>query len=707
MNNNHQDPGRGLDAMLNPTSVAVIGGSDDPTRIGGRPIRYMKDAGFPGVIYPVNPKHDRIQGLKAYPDIGSVTGPVDLAIVAVPAAVVPRILEECAAKGVRSAVVFSAGFAESGQAGEESQRRISAIARASGMRVLGPNCLGVYNAEIGFFATFSTTLEDRLPHAGPVGLVSQSGAYGSHLSLLAAQRNIGIRYWITTGNESDVTVPECIDWLADRPNVSVIVAYAEGIASREALLRALDKARARRKPVIFMKVGTTAVGARAARSHTASLAGSDAVYDAVLRQFGAHRAHNTEEMLDIAYAASFGVLPASPRVALMTISGGVGVQMADAAVHAGLDVAPMSSESQAALKRELPFAAPGNPVDITAQAFNDIQLVSSNLDRILNDGQYDSVVAFFTYVASAASMVDPIRESLKRAKQAHPNCVLALSIIGPPEVIRQYEEVGCPVFEDPTRAVKAVAALVRLRESFDRATGAFPALPRQGDPLPSGPVSEHDASQLLAAAGLPMSSSRLATAEDEAVRAAESIGYPVAMKVCSPDILHKTEIDGVALGIDNSTEVRTTFGLLTATARTAAPDARVDGILVAKMMPAGIDVIVGVNRDPTFGPVVMVGLGGVFVEVFEDISLRVAPFDEREAHRMIRELKGFALLSGARGRPPGDVDALAQALVRLSEFAATHSGHLESAEINPLRVFPDGQGVVGLDAVVVPRPRSA
>lgn len=701
--NNGSFTGDTLEALLNPTTVAVIGGSHDPTRIGGRPIRYMQTAGFKGAIYPINPKHDRVQGLQSYPAIGDVPGPVDQAIVAVPASAVPATLESCAVKGVKTAVVFSAGFAETGERGAALQHRITEIAHTSGLRVLGPNCLGVYNPRIGFFGTFSSTLEDRFPESGTIGLVSQSGAYGSHLSLLAARRHLGIRYWVTTGNESDITVSEVVEWFADRPEVSVIVAYAEGVGNSECLLRALSKARAARKPVIFMKVGTTDVGAEAARSHTASLAGADVVYDAAFRQFGAYRAQNTEEMLDVAYAASFGVLPASRRVALLTISGGVGVQMADAAVRSGLDVAPMSQAAQTELKRDLPFAAPRNPVDVTAQAFNDVGLVSSNLELILQQKQYDSVIAFFTYVAATAAMVEPIRAALSTAKRNHPDRVLVLSMVGPSESVRAYEAAGCLVFEDPTRAVRAVAALATFRASFDRNHTPWTPSTRVPRPLPVGPLSEHTASQILEAANLPMIRARLVSTADEAASVATALGFPVAMKLCSPDVTHKTEVNGIELDVTDTTAVRAVFDQLSRIA-TDRPGTRFEGILVSKMAESGVEMMIGVNRDPTFGPVVMVGFGGVMAEVLNDVSFRIPPFDTDEAERMIRELRGFPLLAGTRGQAPHDVDRLAAVLARFSEFAADHYDDVESAEINPIRVLPNGRGVIGLDAVVVPRP---
>ena len=748
-------PGSSLDALLRPASVAVIGASNDRTRIGGRPIRYLRAAGFTGRVYPVNPKHREVQGIPAFPHIDDVPEAVDLAVVAVPAPSVLATIEACAARGVRAAVIFSAGFAEAGPAGRRLQQGLREIAGASGLRIVGPNCLGLYNSEIGCFTTFSTTLEDGFPSPGGVGLVSQSGAYGSHLSLLARQRNIGIRYWVTTGNEADVSVPEVLGWLAERPDVSVIMAYAEGITDRDALIRALGTARANRKPVVFMKVGATEVGAEAARSHTASLAGADPIYDAAFRQFGAYRARDTDEMLDVAYAASFGVFPESARVALVSISGGVGVQMADAAVGFGLDVAPLSEPAQARLKAALPYASPRNPVDITAQAFNRVELIADNLGIVFDDERHDAVVAFFTYVAAADGMIEPIRQAIHDVRSRRPGCVLVLSIVAPPEVVRRYEEAGCPVFEDPTRAVRAVAALHRFSRIFadaekvsDAAEGALdsgdrgdggnaaraeaaeaadgghaaqtgaavvPGTPRTADaadiaatlsiesPLPPGPYSEQEAKRLLADAGIPVAAEKPARSADEAARVTQTFGVPVAVKVCAAGALHKTEIGGVVLDVKTATAARQAYETVTSNARAADPAARIEGVLIAPMVTGGVETIAGIRRDPTFGPVVMFGLGGIFVEVLRDVSFRVAPFGAAEALRMIDETRAGVVLRGARGRGPYDMTALAAALSRLSAFAAVHADAIDSAEINPLVVLPEGRGAVALDAVIVTR----
>ena len=703
-------PSRSLDPLLRPASVAVVGASNDPTRIGGRPVRYLRAAGFAGRIYPVNPKHEKVQGLAAFPHVAEVPEAVDLAVVAVPAPSVVDTVAACAARGVRAAVVFSAGFAETGAEGRRMQQRLGAIAAETGLRVVGPNCLGVYNSELGCFATFSTTLEDGFPAPGGVALVSQSGAYGSHLSLLARKRNIDVRYWVTTGNEADVSVPEVLGWLAEQDDVSVIMAHAEGIADRDALVRALGTARARRKAVVFQKVGTTEVGARAAQSHTASLAGADPVYEAAFRQFGAYRARDTDEMLDVAYAAGFGVFPKGPGVALVSISGGVGVQMADAAVGFGLDVAPLSESAQARLKAALPYASPRNPVDITAQAFNRVELVADNLGIVFEEEQHDAVVAFFTYVAAAEGMTEPIRQAVDAARARRPGCALVLSIVAPPEVVRRYEAAGCPVFEDPTRAVRSVAALHRFSRIFAEradAPAGGPPVAAGAPGLPDGPISERRAKRLLAGAGMPVAGEQLARTADEAARIAAAFGGPVAVKLCAPGVLHKTELGGVVLDVSGAAEAREAFRTVTARARAADPPVRIEGALITPMVTGGVETILGVRNDPTFGPVVLFGLGGTLVEVIDDVSFRVAPFGEAEARRLIAETRAGKVLRGARGKGPYDVAALAAALSRLSVFAAAHGGRIDSAEINPFVVLPEGQGAVALDALIVTRRTGA
>ena len=702
-------PRSGLDALFNPRSVAIIGASEDPARIGGRSLRYLKESGFEGAIRPVNPRRDRVQGIEAYPAVGEAPGEIDVAIVAVPAGITLETLEACAGRGVKAAIVFTSGFAEIGGDGAARQRRMGEIARASGMRILGPNCLGVYNAAIGYFATFTTTLDLHRPKPGPVAIVSQSGAYGSHLGLLAHRRRIGVGFWVTTGNECDVTASECIAWMADRPEVDVVAAYAEGVRDGDALLRSLDAARAGGKCVFFTKTGRSEVGAEAARSHTAALAGADAVFDAVLAQHGVVRTGNTEEMLDAACAASFGALPSNPRIGIMTISGGAGVLMADEAVARGLEVAPMPEAAQRRLKEKISFCTPRNPVDVTAQVFNAPHLVGEFLNAMLDDGDYGAVVVFFTYVASARFMVKPVLEALARARERHPRRPILMSMIGSDDAVASYEALNVPVFEDPVRAVRAVAALARAAEGLaqpsgadaDRDGNADAAVHPPGNRYPGGRLDEHEALRLLASWGVPAVETRVARNAGEAARAARAIGTPVAMKVLSPDIDHKTEAGAVALGVA-AEDAAGEHDALVARAKAYAPNAEIRGAVVSPMV-SGVECILGARRDPVFGPVVMVGWGGVLAEVVGDVAFRKAPIDPAEAKRMIAGIRGAALLEGARGRPRCDVDALAVAVAALSRFAAAHADVVDSVDVNPFAVLPEGEGGLALDALIVER----
>ncbi len=691
----------GLNALFNPRSVAIIGASQDPARIGGRPLRYLKESGFRGAVWPVNPRRDRVQGLEARPDIAEVPGPVDVAIVAVAAAKVLETIEACAGRGVGAAVVFTSGFAETDAAGDARQRRMGEIARASGMRILGPNCLGVYNAATGFFATFTTALDIHRPRPGPVAIVSQSGAYGSHLGLLAHRRRIDVGLWVTTGNECDVTVSECIAWMAERPEIEVVAACAEGIRDGDALLASLEAARTHGKRVLFTKTGRSEAGAEAARSHTAALAGADAVFGAMLAQSGIVRADSTEEMLDAAYAASFGPLPSSRRVGLMTISGGAGVMMADEAARQGLEAAPMPDAVQGRLKEMLSFSTPRNPVDITAQVFNAPRLVGAFLDAMLDEGDYGAVVAFLAHVASVELMAKPVLDAVAGARARHPHRPILMVMVGAEEAVVPYEALNVPVFEDPVRAVRTVSALARVGEGLARPprAGAGPAAHPPGRPFPGGRLDEHAALGLLASWGVPVVEARVARSADEAARAAAAIGAPVAMKVLSPDIPHKTEAGGVALGVAPENAAGE-HGDLVARARSFDPDAAVRGTLVAPMV-TGVECILGVRRDPVFGPVVMAGSGGVLAEVLDDVAFRKAPIDGVEAKRMIAELAVARVLEGMRGRPRCDIDALAGALAALSRFAAAHTDTVESVDVNPFVALPEGEGGLALDALII------
>jgi acyl-CoA synthetase (NDP forming) len=678
----------------------VLGASNEPSRIGGRPIRYLKEGGFPGPIWPINVKGGTIQGLPAFKTIDELPEAPECLIVAVPAAVVCDAVESAARRGTKAAVVFSAGFAEADEQGKRWQERLVGIARDTGCRIVGPNCLGLFNARHGYAPTFTASLDHGHPKPGVVGMVSQSGAYGSHLFVLTRDRNIGMSCWLTTGNDCDVDVADTIAYFAEDPDTKVIAAYVEGVKDRDRFMGALEAARAAKKPVVMMKVGSSTVGAAAAMSHTASLAGSDVVYDAALRQLGVHRAETTEEMLDVVYAATRGIFPETNRLGIVTISGGAGVLMADAAERYGVDVAAMPEAAQARLKAILPFAAVRNPVDTTAQFFNDMSLVTEFTRTILAEGGYGAIAAFVTAIPRNRETGGRLKEALTKATAEYRDRLLILCMLASPEMTAEYEEAGYLCFEDPSRAVAAFAALARFGRSFAKGAGSRPpALPPSAKPVPAGAsLGEAEAKALLASAGVPVAQEKLAKTADEAVAAAQSLGYPVVLKIASADILHKTEIGGVKLNLADAEAVRTAFTEIMDRAKKEKPQARIDGCLVAPMIKGGMEAILGVIDDASFGPVVMFGLGGIFAEVLKDVTFRVAPFGLDEARAMIREVKGFPLLDGARGRPKLDQEALAKALAALSVYAAANAKTLRSIDVNPFIVLE--KGAVAVDGLI-------
>jgi acyl-CoA synthetase (NDP forming) len=689
-----------LTPLLAPGSVAIFGASNDPTRISGRSLRYYREAGYQGALYPINPTRDTVQGLRAYPDIASVPGPVECAVIAVPANLAIESMEACVAKGVKAVVMFTAGFAEIGPEGRAMQERIIEIAQGGGIRLCGPNCLGLFNMRIGHTPTFSSFLEEGPTPAGRLGMITQSGAFGTHLLALTARRGIQVGVWMSTGNEADVAVADGISFLADDADTTAIACYVEAIKDGAAFAEAVARARANGKPVIAMKVGGSAVGAAAAASHTASLAGSDAVYDAALRQLGVERAKTPADLVEIAYACTRGRLPRSRRLAVVTMSGGAGVLMADAAEEEGLELTPLADDSQKEVLSWVPFAAPRNPVDVTAQALNDPSVLDKGFDLLLGKESFPSMVGFFTTWASSPQMAEPLFRSVTAAAARYPDSYFALSAIATPEMQRRYEAAGIGLYEDPWRAVQSIAAAVRCAERLSTPPLPVPPLPRDLPPLPRGPIAEHEAKRILAAAGVPVLDERLVIDAGEAATIAARIGERLVLKIVSLEITHKTEVGGVMLDVP-AADAAAAYERLLERVRARAPQATIEGVLMSPMVKGGVEMILGVQDDAVFGPVVLLGLGGIFVEVLRDVTFRIAPFGVEEAHRMIAELRGAAILEGARGQPPSDLDALAAALSRLSLFAAAQRGQFTSIDINPLLVRPKGEGAAALDALIL------
>jgi acetate---CoA ligase (ADP-forming) len=694
----------GLTPLLAPRSVAVIGASSDATRIGGRPIAYMRAQNFPGALYPVNPNRAEILGLKAYPTIAALPETPDVAIVAVPAELAAPAIEDLGKRGCKAVVMFTAGFAEMDDAGAAAQNKMVATARGYGMRILGPNCLGVFDARRSYYATFSSSFDSGWPVLGRIGIASQSGAYGTHLYTLARNRGIGASLCVMTGNEGDVTVGECIGWLAENPEVDVIAVYAEGIRESEGLIAALQTARDAHKPIVMQKVGRSELGTKAAKSHTASIAGDDAVTEAVMSEFGVMRARNSEEMLDIAHTATRKIYPVRNTLGVITVSGGAGVLISDVAESLGLAMPEMPLDAQAKLRALVPFCAPRNPVDATAQVSNDVTLVKTFTESMVRDGGYASVLGFFSMTASSRRWPS-IREQLNMVKSEYPDRLYVLSVIVPADRRDELEADGWVVHEDPTRAVTAIDAMGRYGTAFAAGpSAAAPSVPPVE--LPAVTPTEAEAKRLLATAGIAAAPEAACATAEEAITAAERFGYPVVLKILSPDIVHKSEIGGVLLDITDAAAVRAGFALLLQRAKSAAPAARIEGVLVAKQLKGGVECILGIHRDPVFGPMAMFGLGGIFVEVMKDVVFHRCPFGHDVAETMIRSIKGAPLLLGARGRQPVDIPALAEMLAKLSTFAAAAGDRLLSIDLNPVLAMPAGQGAFAVDAVIEVAPTS-
>lgn len=686
-----------LELLFNPGSVAVIGASSDRNKLSGRTIHFLKTYGFKGKIFPVNPSSPEIQGLQAYPSVSDIPEPVDQAVVIVPAPRVEDAVRDCAKKGVKVLLVLSSGFGEAGAEGRVAQDRLLAIARDAGMRMIGPNSLGALNPAHGVFCTFSSSFaRGAAPAAGQVAFVTQSGAFGSCAYVMADLRGIGMSCTLATGNEADVDVALCIDYLAEDPKTKVICASLESCKNGELLRRAIRKASQAGKAVVMMKVGASEVGSVAAATHTGSLAGDDRVYDTIFRETGAWRARSIEEMIDIAYLIVTSGVSVNDRLSLVTVSGGIGVLMADDAERFGLTLVPFAQPLINELADILPYGTGRNPYDTTAQVATNPAATVQVGDCILRHTSGDTLMLYLANNALAPEVFKNTQAALIALKEKHPDRMIMVIMPSEVGVRRALEQVGIPVFEDPTRAIAALAAMREIGRRGEGLRQALPSTPHQELSMPV--ASEAQAKAFLQRHGVSITREEVCASADQAAAAAASIGYPVVAKIASPDIAHKTEIGGVILNIETESALRDAFALLLQRAQAAYPRAQIDGVLVATMLTRGVETLVGVNRDPVFGPMVMFGMGGVMVELYKDVAMASAPLDRYSAGKLVDSVKGSILLDGFRGGPKYDREALVEVLCRISEVAVQYP-QIASMDVNPVLVMESG--AVALDAVIV------
>lgn len=695
----------GLDAILRPRNVAVIGASRSPDAIGHQILSNLVRHGFTGAVYPINPKADSIHSIRAYPRIADVPDPVDLAVIAVPAERVVAAAEECAAAGVRGLVVISAGFRETGRQGEEREAALVDVVRRHEMRLVGPNCLGVLNADpaVSMNATFAPVM----PSPGRVAFLSQSGALGLSILDYASEYRIGISEFVSVGNKPDVSGNDLLEYWEHDDSVGVILMYVESFGNPRKF-REIASRVSRKKPIIALKAGRSKAGAGAALSHTGALAVDDVAVDALLAQAGVLRAASVEELFDMAMALGVQPLPRSRRTAILTNSGGPGILAADALEMNGLELAELRPETVERLKPLFPEEASlRNPVDMIATARP--STYRGALEAVLCDDGVDAAIAIF--VPPLGVRQPDVAEAIVAAARTcttKPVLAVLMGREGLPQGRAELEALGIPAYTFPESAARALAALNRYREWLERPVLEVTPLPVDHDAAAAildgarregrRRLTEVESLELLAAYGIPVAPARLAHSADEAVRLAAEFGFPVVMKVSSPAIVHKTDVGGVALGIGNVQDARAAYDRLVEAAAKAAPDAEVYGILVQKQLEGGREMIAGISRDPLFGPVVMFGLGGIFVEVLRDVVFRLAPIDEREAAGMVTGLRGSRLLTGVRGQKACDARALEDALRRLSQLAVDFPAITE-VDVNPLLAFEDG--AIAVDARVV------
>lgn len=690
--------------LLDARSVAIVGATPDDGKIGGKPMRFLCDFGFQGRIYPVNPKYQEIRGWPCYPDIDAIDDEIDIAVVTVPHQAALPVVQACVRKGVRQIVMFSSGYAETGEAGRARQEELLRAVRGSPTRLVGPNTLGIANLASGMVANFGQAFE--LPagvlKSGRAGFVSQSGAFGTFIFTLAAEKGVGFKYFVITGNESDVSMSEIIDAMLDDPDIDLVAAYIEGLRDGRAFLAVCERARALGKMIVLIKTGRTPGGSAAALSHTAAIAGSDEVYKAVFRQTGAVRVVDEEEMLDILTLCR-GTRPvAGQRVAVLTMSGGAGVMLADAIDAMGLQLATLQPATEKALGGIVPaFGSTRNPVDLTGQFLAEPQMLDGALRCLLADPGVDAVVFF---LGLGRRYGDRIAQTLRQVAGEAARPLVVAWTAGPQETIARLLDDGVPVLPSPTRAVRAIAAVARFQQARQRPERSF-ALPHpHGTPLTpggrAGRCSEAQAKRLLAACGVALPDERLVASEDEALAHAAHLGGRVVLKVCAADLPHKTEAGAVALGLQGEAAVRAAYRRILADVQRHVPGLQVEGVIVAPMLGEGVELIVGARRDPVFGPVVMVGAGGIHAEVLRDVAIAVLPLAPGEAAALTRSLRVWPLLDGARGRPPADVDALARVVEAVATVMLDHPA-IQELEINPVRVLARGQGAWPLDALMV------
>lgn len=697
--------------ILSPRSIAVVGASNRPGSLGSAVFKNLLEASYQGILYPVNPKSRSVQAVKAYKTLSDIPDEVEMAVLIVPAEQVESVVEESAKKGVKGCIVITAGFKEIGGQGVELEKRVRSIAKDHGIRLLGPNCLGAANTnkDVRMNASFAR----GMPQPGNIAFVSQSGAMCVAVLDYAAGRNMGFSKFVSIGNKADINEVDLLRYLRDDEDTKVIIMYLEDIADGHAFIEvARDITLRAEKPIFALKVGRSPEGARAAASHTGSMAGSDSAYDAIFMQGGIQRVEGVRDLFNYALAFSTQPLPKGNRVAIITNSGGPGIMATDTLVKPGIILANLSEETKNKLKAKLPpTASVHNPVDVIGDA--DAKRYEAAIRYTLEDENVDGGIVILTPAATAeiletAQIVPRVAKDIRK-----PILCAFMGLVDVSEGIEYLAQNGIPNFTFPEEASRTMVAMIEYTDNLRqgrRRREVFRLLEDQEKAAAiiasrlSGRkeyfMTEQEAHELLRCYGFPLLKSRLVRKPSEIGEAVEEVGLPVAMKLDSPDILHKSDAGGVRLQIKSAEEAEKVFHEIIENAKRYKPSAMIRGILFQQMAGDGVEVILGSTKDPNFGPICMFGLGGIFVEALKDVSFRLAPMWDTSAENMIRSIKAYRVLQGIRGRPPADVKAAKLCLLRLSAMVSNHT-EIAELDINPLILYPEGEGCVVADARIV------
>ena len=705
-----------IECLVRPRSIAIVGASDDFTKMGGRPIKYLLKHGYRGKIIPINPKYKEIAGFPCYPRVSDVPGDVDQAMLIVANRLVFDVLDECAAKGVKAATIFSAGFAEAGGEGKAAQQRLRDFARERGVRLCGPNCIGVVNVNDGIFASFSLVGEKPSLLPGKIGLISQSGSLAGSLVAGAQDRGIGFAYFISSGNEADLEASDFIRYMIKDPAISVVAAVIEGFRDGAKFKEVAEEALAAKKPLVVLKLGRYAKGRAASASHTAAMAGSAEAHRALFRQKGVISVGDIDELLDVALILASCPVPAGDGLGLVTHSGGTAVLSADKGEELGVKFPELSERTKVELKKAAPLASMLNPCDFTAQQINDPSILKLALNLYFDDANIDMVVFAMTTIPTPEMRVlEYAMEALQDNPNKKPLALLFSSTQLNDPFFAPFKQAGIPVYNSIERCLKAMRALgeygnILRRQQQLQAPGAWPAKGPVNSKAVSelladkqGALTEFESKRLLALYGVPVTKEALAATEQQAAAIAQETGYPVALKVQSRQILHKTEAKAIRLGLHTEAELLQAYRELLAQMAARPEAVEVQGILVQEMVEGGTEVIVGTSLDSQFGPQVLFGLGGIFVEMLQDVSLRIAPLSKLDAEAMLGEIRGGKILQGVRGRAPADCGAIRDVILRLSQLALDLQDRVAEIDINPLIALREGQGAKAVDARVILR----